>query len=366
MAVSVYDDYFLSDEDKRKIEAFKAEWSRASEAGDEVGKQYAHNAAEEIRANAGYSGGADGSGYEKLTSRDAVPVYSAAELPSYTAQTDAVSNLYDAASRVKLSELESAYNMNMATLQDEKSSIPAIYQEQRDAASSQSELSKLNFNEYASSSGINSGTAGQAELSRLNTLQSNLSALGKAEASAMSDVNSRISRLKTTYQNDVASAIAGGEYEKAAALLDEYRTAEQSLVSTAQARANENYRAYSSRYDANNTAYQRAMSAEDTAYQRALNAENTAYQRALAAENTAYERKVAEDNTAYSRLRDALEDERIAVSSTSSVRSDEFERQLAIAKVMAQYGDFSGFQSLGISGDAIERMKSNWLSMNIR
>lgn len=58
----------LSAAQQAQIQEHKAEWQRASEAGDTAKMQAAHAAAEAIRAGAGYSGGADGSGYVSLSS----------------------------------------------------------------------------------------------------------------------------------------------------------------------------------------------------------------------------------------------------------------------------------------------------------
>lgn len=57
------DEYLLSDEGYSQIQALKNEWQRATAAGDTAAAQAAHDAAEAIRAQAGYSGGADGGGY---------------------------------------------------------------------------------------------------------------------------------------------------------------------------------------------------------------------------------------------------------------------------------------------------------------
>ena len=41
-------------------------------------------------------------------------------------------------------------------------------------------------------------------------------------------------------------------------------------------------------------------------------------------------------------------------------QQDAFQRQLAVAKVLAQYGDFSGYVSLGFNEDQIAQMRRAW------
>lgn len=52
----------MSAEDQKKVDAFGQQWQAANAAGDQAGMDEAHKGAEAIRAQYGYSGGADGSG----------------------------------------------------------------------------------------------------------------------------------------------------------------------------------------------------------------------------------------------------------------------------------------------------------------
>ena len=47
----------------------------------------------------------------------------------------------------------------------------------------------------------------------------------------------QLNQLEVSYQNSIAEAIANNEYERAAALLEEYRQQAQSVVDTAQLQA---------------------------------------------------------------------------------------------------------------------------------
>ena len=65
--LSAADEKYLSDGQKQEIIKLKGDWDKAYAAGDTAGMQAANKAAEAIRAGAGYSGGADGSGYRPLS-----------------------------------------------------------------------------------------------------------------------------------------------------------------------------------------------------------------------------------------------------------------------------------------------------------
>ncbi len=293
MANSVYDEEFLTDEQKRQVQAFKDAYAEARGRGDQAGMDAAHAAAEKVRAEAGYSGGQYGAGYTPLPGPAERETYTPAVLPSYQAQTDAVNAAYDTAREANLAALRSAYDANNAVLEAQRAEIPGAYQQQRNAAAAQSEVAGRNFNEYAAASGLNSGSAGQVQLARSNQLQGELTSIGQQEAAEQRQLESQIAQLKLQYQNDISAAIAQGEYQRAAALLGEYQRAAESAATTAQAQADENYRAWQS---------------------------------------------------GQSSRQQSLENEYEA-----------WERQLREAQLRAQYGDLSGLRGLGVDTSASER-----------
>lgn len=115
------------------------------------------------------------------------------------------------------------------------------------------------FNERAAGSGIGTGTGSQAALAMNVANQGNMASINKAKADAITDAQNKITDLHTNYQNSVAEAVAKNDYERAVQMLNEYRTQAQSVVQTAQAQADEDYRAWQSGLNANNASYQRSM-----------------------------------------------------------------------------------------------------------
>ena len=57
------DNAWTSDEDWNAIQSYKQQYEQAKAAGDTAGMEAAHAAAEKLRGQYGYSGGADGSAY---------------------------------------------------------------------------------------------------------------------------------------------------------------------------------------------------------------------------------------------------------------------------------------------------------------
>jgi hypothetical protein len=230
--------------------------------------------------------------------------YTAQTLPAYQAQTDRVNSAYDAKQASDVAALQSAYDASLLDANSTLAKIPAAYQAQANAAAATSAQNRAAFNEYAASSGLNSGAGGQAQLAMNNALQNNLTAIRTNQANAVSDAELALAKLKSQYQDSIAAAQKENDYEKAAALLSEYQAAAQSAVSVAAEQANEYYRAYQSQ---------------------------------LA-------------NRQYGAEWDRTSDE------------TDYERALAQAQTLAQYGDFSGYQALGYTDDKIAAMRAYWRS----
>ncbi len=248
--LSVYDDSFLDEEQKNKIRAFTQEWWRAHEAGDQAGMDAAHAAAERVRAQAGYSGGEGGWEYHELSSSKAGAGTSGgtlgqgtpAALKSYEPREKEVNDLYDAALGRELAGLKTAFDTNVAAAKESREAVPQVYQDEKNDLAARSAVAERNFEEYAAGTGLASGARGQARLAMENTRQNGMSALNAQEGAALSEIDRQEAELKRAYQDGIAKAVAEGAYERAAALLDEYRRAEESRVSVSQKQADEYYR----------------------------------------------------------------------------------------------------------------------------
>ena len=79
----------------------------------------------------------------------------------------------------------SAYDASLLDANSTLAKIPATYQAQSNEAAATSAQNRAAFNEYASSSGVNSGVGSQAQLAQNNALQNNLTAIRTNQANAV-------------------------------------------------------------------------------------------------------------------------------------------------------------------------------------
>lgn len=140
-------------------------------------------------------------------------------------RTDGINQMYDARKDEQLSQLENAYQQNLSDAQAAADKINPTYQQKANDLAVQYERNRQNFNNQAAVNGINTGAASQAALAQNSTWQRDYGNLRTAQADAQSEADRGILNLKTQYQNNVQAAIAQNDYERAAALLDEYNNA---------------------------------------------------------------------------------------------------------------------------------------------
>lgn len=302
-------DQGLSESDKAKIESLQAAWDQANMRGDEALKDQLHAAAQAIREKYGYSGGGDGSMYLPIELPEGhLPNVGLPNvtLPSYEAQIDPTNDVYDAALDAAIAGLQNAYDQSRLEIEHAMSGIPQQYQDQRNAVAAQSERDRLRWNEYAAATGLGSGVNGQASLAFSTQLQNDLGSLRRGEADAIADMQLQLNQLEVSYQNSIAEAIANNEYERAAALLEEYRQQAQSVVDTAQLQAQ-----------------------LDT--DRWL---NQAY----------LDQDIADFN--------------------QNADQQNYQELLDRAETLAAFGNFSGYLALGYSQDQVEQMRKAWAAMN--
>lgn len=226
------DQSILSAKDLQIAVALKKEWPNASpDRRKEINQEM-----ESIRAKYGYSLGPEGDKFKAIQLEpDMMPQIG---LPSYEAQPELVNNVYDTLNESTLQQLLAAYNNSRAQSEYDMSKIPAMYQQQKNLVSADNEREKMAFREQAAASGMNAGNRSQAALAYSNQLQNNLGSLNTAEANALSDAQFALTQLYNSYQQQIASAVAQNNYQRAAALLQEYMTAKQSAVETALNQAN--------------------------------------------------------------------------------------------------------------------------------
>ena len=225
-----YNDAILNEADRAKVKALSEQWQAANAAGDTAGMNAAHQGAENIRAQYGYSGGAAGNEYHQTGENT--------RLYAGASQNDYINGVYDARLEAQKQALESAYNQKEAEYAAAEEKIPSQYDAQRKALSAQNEIEKANFNEQAAASGLNVGAGSQARLSQSNAYQQGMTAIGKAQADAASNLQLERTKAKTAYQDAIQQAIKDNDAQRAQALYQEAQRIDDNLVSNALNQAN--------------------------------------------------------------------------------------------------------------------------------
>lgn len=155
----------------------------------------------------------------------------------YNARINEINNMYDSYANAQRTNLEAAYNQNLSNLEANRTKIAQQYQQQRNANAVNFERTRRNFNQQAMMNGINTGAGSQANLALNNQFQQSAAAIGAAQAGANTELERSIADLKVKYEADVNEAIAKNDYNRAAALLDEYNNAYSQAMTKAQALA---------------------------------------------------------------------------------------------------------------------------------
>ena len=138
--------------------------------------------------------------------------------------------MHNAKKQAELAKLKAAYENNVAQLDREENGLAEGYQIARNETAANHQQERRNFAQLAAANGLNSGTAGQAELARSVALQNGLNGIAAAEASDMADLTLKRAQTETEYNAAIAQAQYTGEHELAAALYKEKVRVQEILI----------------------------------------------------------------------------------------------------------------------------------------
>jgi len=269
-----------------QIQAAKSAWDTAKNAGDQAGMTAAHQAAENIRAAYGYSGGPDGSQY----------------LPNSYAS---VRTQYQGAGSAAAQAYRLAAQQGAARLAAQRPQIQADYDDLARQAYINYMKEKRDLPETLGRLGLQGqGTAETTAAAQSADYQNNLLAGERARQNALLGLENQIQDVYLTGDLKSAQAQAQALLEMAQGYPD-YLLSQQKLEQDAQLRQ----------------------------LQLQSQGENQQAQLLLS------QQKQQESQT-----------------------QNAFTRQLAAAKALAEYGDFSGYAALGFNADQIEQMRRAWLA----
>lgn len=172
-------------------------------------------------------GGVGGSGAPTREAESTPPQVTAVSAPTgwgggeysggVTDLSDYLRQQQQAATEAALAALKSAYDKNSLLYSHQRSQLSPLYNAQRNQLASDVARARRAYDERALSSGLNTGTAGQADLARSSVMQQGMADIGQAEADALAEIDLARAQLQAEYEN----AIAQKKAEDGAALLEQ-------------------------------------------------------------------------------------------------------------------------------------------------
>ncbi len=291
-------------------------YNDAREKGDWEGMQNANNEANKIRNEYGYAAQHATSDINHIrgqSSGSGSGGYAPSQMQSPVEDlSDYLDELYAAQRKNALAQLESAYNKNLSALDQSKVGVAEQYQDARNQAAGASEQAKRNFAEYAAASGLNSGAADQAELSRTVGLQGDLNSLSRNEADFFANIELQKAQAEQDYNNAIAQAEASNDFARAQALYEEKVRVQEALT------------------------------------QQQLQQMQMEFQ---------------QSQLKYQQQRDQVADMQFDREAQMAQDKAQYDRQWELAQWMAQYGDFSGLAALGVPKGTIDQVSGYWNEM---
>lgn len=203
--VSQYDREKLSPSQQAEIEYLSAQAKQAAASGNPNPSYHAR--AEEIRATAGYSGGADGSQYIELPNRPTPSASGVTTAPANTMRSSLDAWLA-AAQQQQTNAIDYATNKAVTDLERAKEDAEVQFQEQRNQVDIQEAQAKDNQALYAERRGDKGGIGAAQYDSIMNTAAQNRLKVSQSQQ-----------KLATDTARQIADLRAQGAYEKADALL---------------------------------------------------------------------------------------------------------------------------------------------------
>lgn len=182
-------------------------------SGNGAGKTLADAVKEKVDRNAGktytgyFAGGASGGGSGSVGTVTQAPetVVSSGEYSGGVSDlSDYLRQQQQAATEAALAGLKSAYDKNALLYDNQRSQLSPLYAAQRNALAADVAQSRRNYDERALASGLNTGTAGQADLARNSVLTQGMADIQQAEADALAEIDLARKQLQAEYENAIA------------------------------------------------------------------------------------------------------------------------------------------------------------------
>lgn len=171
----------------------------------------------------------------------------------------------------ELAGLKTAYENSMRGIQEAEEAIPGTYEAARNSAAAQDAIARKTFQEQAAATGLNTGTSGQAELSRSAVYRGVLAGLDKEEADAINALRQQQADVTAQYESAIQQAQASGNAALASALYEELLRQDTQKRADAASELERDYKERALLYEAEKDAYTMQQNAQEAARARVEN-----------------------------------------------------------------------------------------------
>lgn len=168
----------------------------------------------------------------------AVGLVPGASVGGNSSMTDYINDLYAQNLEAELQALKSAYDSNVAEVENQNEKIAEQYRSARNQAAANNALESQQMRELGIAQGLNTGATGQMALAQSAAYQNNLGNLWASEAQDQADVDMTLANLLNEYNSNVQQTTANSNAQRAQALYQEM-VRQQNLAAQNQSTARE-------------------------------------------------------------------------------------------------------------------------------
>lgn len=283
--------------------------------------------------------------------------------PQVSDYSDYIQALAQAKREAAISQLQAAYEKNLAQLAQAQEEIVPAYEAARNRAAGQAAQSRRQFNEYAAVHGLGSGVSGQAQLALSSGLQGTLGDLSARQADAVSKLELERAQAGVDYNAALAQAESEGDYELARQLYAEKVRQDEALSEWVKWQAQQDYQ--NSYFDWQRQQARRSEEREEALAQAKASGESEERLREMLFQYAQSTGDYGSLEAYYTPGQIARLEEQWRARQAQDARNEEAqELELARkgAEWAAKYGDYAGLKALGVDTGALERTQAAQLA----
>lgn len=148
-----------------------------------------------------------------------------------------INDIYDRQKESTLRNLKSAYDSNIASIDEAIKSLQASSYEAKRETAGNAAITRQRLNEAFAANGLNTGAVGQANLALLNQKAENLNKINLAQQQAQQEYDAKKASLTQAYQAEVKSAIQQNDADRARAIYAAWKEQQAKTYAEEQAKA---------------------------------------------------------------------------------------------------------------------------------